>query len=850
MKIDPSCGAGHILLYAFDILYEIYLRAGYEPEVIPMHIFENNLYGLDIDEKVIRLCRFALLMKAREKYPDFLNQVKQKAISWNILWVEESNNLGNDDFIPSQLKESYYNAKVLGSIINVDDIDTKECRYNLEKLKASSNIEEKLLDNVEHLIHQTIIMQQKYHVVVANPPYMSNKMMPRKLKDYVDLNFKDFKGDLFSVFIKCGFKYAHSKGYVAFMTPFVWMFIRTYYKLRKYIIDNKTIVNLIQLQYSGFDGATVPICTFVLENEKKDYAGDFLRLADFKGVHNQPKKVLEAIQIWDVGFRFKFFTKGFKEIPGMPIAYWISNAMMKAFQQGIPLRNLGDARVGLQTSDNKRFVRFWYEVPYNSIGFKCSSREEAFDSGKKWFPYNKGGDYRKWYGNHLYVVNWEGDGEEIRAYNSYLNRTRSSNIGIANTQYYFKRGITWSFVSSSFFSVRYAEHGSIFDTAGSTVFPEDRYLYYLIGFLCSKVAYRFLNIINPTLNFQPGNVADLPILLPKDKSTMLKLECLVRKCIDLSREEWNDLEIAWGFKLHPLIKYRKSSMDLEEAMKNCIDHTVQRFQNLHDLDEDINKIFIEIYGLQNDMTFEIGEQEVTIKRYSEEKQVRSFLSYAVGCILGRYSLKEEGVFYGGGDFDRGYTEFQTQQDGILPIYAESAYGQDIITELNKFLGLAFGKESLQKNVEYIADKLIRRKDESSEERIRRYFLSEFYRDHVKLYQKRPIYWCFSSGTHKSFQALVYFHRIDPKAIDILMEKYVVGLLGKLKKEMTRSMDNDKSTRNLSDKIAELVKYRTDLKAAEKNIALWKKDGCIVDKYKKLKSVLVKIGIEVFFDKQE
>ena len=845
--LDPACGTGHILLYAFDVLYDIYTSTGYPEDIIPQTILEHNLYGLDIDERTVELCRFALLMKCRQKNGHFFQQLKNHPISWNVCFIEETNSLENN-WLPFDLINTFHDGKIYGSILNPECLDTAYCTKKLENIKTSEYMEEGLLKKIENIIKQTKIMQQKYDVVVANPPYMSNKMMPAKLKEYVDHHFQDYKGDLFAVFMKRCMEYTKPNGYAAFMTPFVWMFIKTYEKLREYIIQHKSIVSLIQLQYSGFEGATVPICTFVLGNGKTDCLGDFVRLCDFKGVQNQPLKVLEAIQTGESAYRYQCCTNVFKNIPGMPIAYWASPAVGEVFCKGIPLKEIADARVGLQTSDNRRFVRLWYEVSYKKIGFGYTNRATAIESGMKWFPYNKGGDFRKWYGNHLHVVNWEKDGEEIRAYNAYLNTTRASNIGIANTQYYFKRGITWSFVSSSNFGVRYTEPGFIFDTAGSSAFPEDKYLYYLVALLCSKVSYMNLMVINPTLNFQPGNLAMLPILLPQNQEINQKVEVLAKECIAISKEDWNDFEVSWEFKIHPIIAHKQDASTIQEALSNWKHYSEARFQKIQQNEEMLNKLFIDIYGLENDLSPHIEEQELTIRQSDHAREIRSFISFAVGCMMGRYSLHEEGIVFAGGEFEaRIYERFLYRQTGILPVYSEDEPGDDIVAGLIKFVEAVFGKETLGQNIHYIADVLDQRVNESPETRIRRYFRNEFYKDHLRIYQKRPIYWLFSSGKHKSFQAFIYIHRLEEKTMQMLREEYLSSFIKKFKiKRSTLEMEGSscsivqKKLGEISVKIDELTQYDKALESIIKSKIQLDLDDGIQINYKKLKEVLERL----------
>ncbi|WZL72465.1 BREX-1 system adenine-specific DNA-methyltransferase PglX [Clostridiaceae bacterium 35-E11] len=853
--LDPACGTGHILVYAFDVLYDIYLHAGYVPEDIPKFIFQYNLYGLDIDEKAVKIARFALMMQAKKKVDDFFERIKDKEAVMNIYCIHESNslikaadklqqklNIEDDLLGKKQLKyllETFCHAKEYGSILKVKDFDEIfwNRKWDVLKNQDVDSVEDEEIDFLFKLVRQAKIMGAQYEIVITNPPYMANKMMSIRLKKYADQFFQAYKGDLFSIFMRRNLDYTASNGYAAFMTPFVWMFIKTYERLRKYIIDNTWITSLIQLQYSGFEDATVPICTFVVKKSQEDGEGQFIKLSDFKGKENQSEKALQAIKNQNLSYLYRRTTKSFQKIPGMPIAYWASQRMIRIFEKGTPLKDIADARVGLQTSNNKRFIRLWHEVDIGRIGFGFKNRGDAKASGLKWFPYNKGGKFRKWYGNNIYVVNWEEDGREIRQYNMHLNRSRNSNIGIANTAYYFKKGITWSFVSSAKFGVRFTEDGFLFDTAGSCAFPKEEDLYFFIALLCSKVTFSNLMIINPTLNFQPGNIGMLPIIFPESLVSKKKICHLAKECIQIAKEDWNSYETSWDFKTHPFLIHKKGATTIEQAFQNWQYFHQKQFQKLKENEEALNDAFIKLYGLEKEIRAEVDRNEITLKKPNRKKDVASFISYAVGCMLGRYSLDEKGLVFAGGNFDQSkYQSFQVNPHNVLPIGEEDSDGWDVVTRLIQFVKITFGEKTWKENLIYIADALGRKNKESPQKCIDRYFENQFYKDHVKMYQRRPIYWLLTSEEKRTFQTLIYMHRYNQETIERIRTDYIGKFQNKLKAKKER----------LQEMIGQ-EKDRDELKELQNQILFIEEKMEALKKYDKKLSNIIHQQIEIDLD---
>lgn len=800
---DPAMGSGHILVYMFDVLVEIYRRCGYNEREIPRLIVENNLFGIDIDDRVYQLARFSIAMKAMQYDPDFLATSSDEGFLPNFATIQETNKVTAADIAYfagesegsafTKIKyfmDKFADAKTYGSLVDIDSIDydfIKEKYHELINRPAHTIAEEqsrkKLLELVPLLLKQAEILQRQYDVLITNPPYIGNRYLNSKLAKHVDAHFPIGKKDLFSAFMLYGFKKVTENGQLGFMTPYVWMFISSYEELRTYIINEKNVSSLILLEYSGFDGATVPICTFTLRNYNAGLPGEYINLADFKGVKNQPIKALEAVKKPNVDYRFSVQADIFNKIPGHPLSFWAGEKTIQAIANADKLERLAKPRVGLQTSDNQRFLRLWYEVDFRKIGFGMNNREEALESKLKWFPYNKGGEFRKWYGNQFYVVNWENDGKEIREFNAYLNASRASKIGIANTEFYFKESITWSFVSSSHFGVRYSDKGFIFDTGGSSVFVNEDVIYYVAAFLCSKLAFEFLRIQNPTLNFQPGNIANLPLVISKNNHLIEKITKLAKENITFSKREWDSYELSWNFSVHPLLKFKDSSSTLKNAFANWHAFTQQQFMKMKKNEEKLNRMFIDIYGLGDEIKPDVKDEHVTIRRANKEREIKSFISYAIGCIFGRYSLDEEGLIFAGGEYDPNrYEAFQPTKDNIMPIVFEECFENDVVTRFVEFVKVTFGEETLAENLEYIADTLGRKSGETVKDALRRYFLHNFYKDHLQTYKKRPIYWVFTSGKHKAFNCLLYIHRYDKETLARIRSDYLPSLKDRLESE--------------------------------------------------------------------
>ena len=778
---DPCMGSGHILVYAFDVLMEIYREGGYSDRDAALNIVENNIFGMDIDKRAYQLAYFAVMMKARSYNRRALTQ----GIKNNLAVSEESNSIDRFECdgltnskeknkIGDYLVKAYKDAREIGTLQTVEKLDYDSFRTYLNDIEKnagqlnflSTEWLNETLPLMVRLTKQAEIMSNKYAVVCTNPPYMNK--LEGQLKKFVVDNYKEYSGDLFSVFIYRNFGYCKANGYSAFMTPFVWMFIKTYEALRRYIINSKHITSLIQMEYSAFEEATVPICSFVLKNEKSNESSLCFRLSDFKGgMQVQKEKVLEALSNKECGYFYETNQNDFIQIPGAPIAYWISDNMKVVFLNSVSLEKIGKPEQGMATADNGRFVRCWYEVNNRKISIFESMQA-------KWYPYNNGGGFRKWYGFNIDVVNWENDGREIKAFpKAYVRNERD----------YFKSGITWNAITSSDVSVRFFEEGFIFSNAGMAIFTSEKYQKYLLAFINSCVSKSILSILSPTLNYNAGDMGNLPIIY----SDIVDESGICDACIQISKDDWDAFETSWNFKKHPLVEYalftpKEIAKDSEQyisgiglisdSYERWRDICEDRFNKLKANEEELNRIFIGTYGLQGELTPEIEAKDVTVREADLQRDIRSLISYAVGCMFGRYSLEADGLIYAGGEWDSNrYKTFIPDEDNCIPITDEEYFSDDIVGRFIEFVKTVYGADTLEENLDFIA-KALGNKGDTAREVIRNYFLKEFYTDHLKVYQKRPIYWMFDSGKQNGFKALIYMHRYDADTVGRVRTDYL------------------------------------------------------------------------------
>ena len=580
------------------------------------------------------------------------------------------------------------------------------------------------------------------------------------------------------------------------MTPFVWMFIKNYENLRKFIINNKSISSLVQLEYSAFSEATVPICTFVLSNFDKNYAGTYLKLSEFTGgMDVQKEKVLQIIkgdEILNDKNKFSTIQTNFNKISGNPIAYWVTDDLYESFTNGIKLQTIADVKVGLQTGDNNKFLKYWHEI--NISDFNINNN---VNKSYKWFPYNKGGDYRKWYGNQEYIVNWKDEGYEIKNFKGSVVR---------NPSYYFKKSITWSRISSSYFGVRFSPQGFIFDVNGPSLFIPEKYYLYIGGLLCSKLSTILLSILNPTISFQAGNINTLPIIF--DDSKLDLINNIVKENILLCKNDWDDYETSWNFKFHPLIRLGEN---LNESYINWTNYKNKKFNHLKNNEIHLNNIFAEIYSVSIDT--EIENKFITINKADYETDMKSFISYAIGCMFGRYSLDQDGLQFAGGKFDlENYHKFIPDDDNIIPVLDTAYFDDDIVGYFTKFVETCFGSETLEENLDFIAGALSK-SNKPSREVIRDYLLKNFFNDHKKTYKKCPIYWQFSSGKQNGFNCLVYMHRYESSLVARIRTDY----LHKTQKAIEQRIENNNNIINNSNSKQEIAKANKEKAKLQKQL---------------------------------
>lgn len=849
---DPACGSGHMLVYAFDLLYLMYEEEGIDPNEIPSQILKNNLFGIEIDQRAGELAAFALTMKAREKQRRYFRNPVQPNICVleNIQFdanetKDYMDHIGRDLFT-EQFKNTlsqFEEAKNFGSLIRPELTDVDSVLSLLDKKNVSGHL---LLSHthskVLHLLNQVKYLSPVYHVVIANPPYMGGKGMNGRLGSWLKDNYADVKSDLFSAFIVRNSELTLEKGQLGFMTPFVWMFISSYEKLRSFLIDKKTITSLVQLEYSGFDGATVPICTFTLDNNHNlDFKGGYVRLANFRGSENQAPKTLEAIKNPTCGWFYRASASTFRNIPGSPIAYWVSPELRAAFGEATSLGVIAMPRQGMATTNNDLFLRLWTEVDFSKINFNCTSLEQTVDSNYIWYPYNKGGAYRRWYGNLNYTVNFRNKGEDVC---NYIDNTPNVKVGsngrVINREFYFKPGVTWTLLSSSYFGCRIVERGFIFDVNGMTMFAEKVFSeVFLLGFLASSVSRKMLEALNPTLAFQVGDIERLPVKTAKLENIKSEVEKNVENAIGVAKIDWNFQETSWGYNRNPLLQYCHKDKKLAETIDIVKEYWSSLTFKMKEFEELNNRLFIQAYDLDKNLDSNIEVGDITLfcnpyHRYGPNKEkneydalilldaIRDFISYSVGCMFGRYSLDKEGlILVKQGDTLKNYLQqipeptFSPDEDNVIPILNGDWFSDEISERFKKFLKVTFGEKTFEENLKFLEEAL--GKD------IRKYFAKDFYNDHVKMYRKRPIYWMFSSP-NGTFNALIYMHRYTPDTVSIVLNSYLREFRTKLasKRENLERLSADASA-SARDKTAavkeieQLKKMIVELDEYEKDI---------------------------------
>ena len=849
--IDPASGSGHILVEAYELFRAIYLERGYRQRDVAQLILEKNLFGLDIDGRAAQLTGFALMMKGRADD----RRLFERGVKLNLIALVDSNGFDAERLAQSmkladyglavsdlpELKRLFEHASTFGSLIQVPE----ELAAKLPALKQLSEATSQDLfvsDDLRRLgplVQQAELLSAKYDAVVANPPYMGSKGMNALVKKFAKDHFPDAKNDLFACFIERGYTLAKDAGHNAMVTMQSWMFLSSFEKIRERMLRDKTIVTMAHMA-NGVMGIAFGTAATILRNlPVSGYVADYSHTSvddlsdqrvpsEFPVRNNRLKRVAQ---------------NEFKKIPGSPVAYWVSERMRQVFEEGTLLGKLVDVRQGLATADNDQFLRRWHEVGHGKCSYGSESRDAAAQSGKKWFPYNKGGEFRKWYGNQDYLVDWEHDGRAIRAFGT-ENGGRARSV-LRNTEFYFLPSVTWSFVSSSYFGVRYSDAGAVFDVGGSSAFPSERDHLWVTGFLCSKQVYEFMRVMNPTLNFQVGNVAALPVLSDPVHNHQSAIEKVVKLLILHTRIDWDAYERSRDFESLPILMASSDTTPtLESSYTAWTTLNRETIAEMKRLEEENNRLFIDAYGLKDELTPDVPIEQITLTvnpayRYggnlTEEEQwdrfrpdtMKELISYAIGCMMGRYSLDVPGLIYahsGGADFDPSrYTRFLADPDGIVPLTDGEWFDDDAAHRLIEFISVVWDKGHLEDNLTFLTDNVQRGKNESSRETLRRYLCDSFFKDHLQTYKKRPIYWLFSSGRNKAFQCLVYLHRYNEGTLARMRTEYVIPLQGMMAsrvRQLERDIAAAASTahRNrLEKERATLVKQQSELREFDEKL---------------------------------
>lgn len=863
--IDPCCGSGHILVYAFEVFYQIYLQAGYNKKNIPELILKNNLYGLDIDDRAGQLSILSVLLKAREYDRNIFN--KDIIRNLHIMSIQESNNIpqniidniSNDDLKEQvqYLLDSFQNAKEIGSLLILEDKDYSELENNIHDDTTLFGLD--LRDKLLPIIKISKILSRKYNVVVTNPPYFSQSLMSNILKTYISINYNIAKNDMFSAFIIRTCNFVKDDGYVGLMTPNVWLFISSFERLRQKVVSSLDIISLIKLSKGAFfKEATVDICSFIINKNKKN-SGVYFNLEKYKGdIDYQEKAFINELKTGEN--KYIISQHEFKKIPGYQIAFWLKKFDIFTFEKINKYYESGGRN---KTHNNNKYVRKWWEI----------------SNLKKWQSYANGGEYRKWYGNHFDVIDWSDSAKQNYA----------SHGGLYNQKYANREGVCWNLITSATNGFRIKLKEFHYSSGSPTIFNKKENLnYYLLGFLNSKVSQYLIDIVNPTLNTTVNDVLRLPVKIIKKG----EVEGNVKTNINLSKEDWDSFETSRDFLRHPLIEYKTGggygkNIDnwnyiIKDAYNSWKINCNHKFELLKGNEEELNKIFIDIYGLQDELTPEEQDKDVTIRKADQVREIKSLISYAVGCMFGRYSLDKDGLVYAGGDFDKIYKKFKTEDggyagaslanykvlndkgkeinlsfevdnDNVIPITDEPYFEDDIVGRFKEFIRVVYGKETLNENLDYIAETLGKKGTETSEDTIRRYFVNDFFKDHVKTYQKRPIYWLFDSGKKNGFKALIYMHRYNenlvPKIrLDYLhrMQSTYENLLSdinyKLSTDLSMAEKNEaqKKQVELNSKLQEIKEYDEKIAhIANQKIKIDLDDGVKVN-YNKFKEILARI----------
>ena len=855
--LDPACGSGHILVEAYDLFKAIYQERGYRAKDIPALILQKNLFGLEIDDRAAQLAAFALMMKARaddrrifdsEPKPNVL--AFQDSLGMNAADLTHALNAPiNKEDVPSEylfeeiqdekdglfskkalaekghvsqadiayLLELFENAKTFGSLIQIPpklSAKLPEIEKRLDDVLKHGDLTHASTYVLKPLIHQAHLLARKYEYVVANPPYMGGKYYSPLLKAFVYRQYSVAKGDLYGCFIQRNVASTNLNGFFGMITIPNWMFLSSFEELRTALFSQQTIDSFVH-NGRGVFGSDFGSCSFVYRNAHlPTYRGTFRRLFDKQGSVASNE---ELTQRFSTSLEYTQSNAEFAKIPGSPVAYWMSDTIRSIFVSSPPLSHFAEPKVGMNTTNNDLFLRRWTEVSCRQIGFGLSSREKARLSKLKWFPYNKGGTYRKWFGNSEYVVNYENDGQAVC---NYID-THGSKVGstgrVINRQYYFRRAITWTATSASHFGVRHTDQGFVFDVKGSSCFVSDELHEVILGFLATRLVKHLLDALNPSVEFQAGNLATLPFWLTAlSEDAIRSVRAMATEAIHIARQDWDAEELSWHFQTLPALQHKAESLNRSQGLADAECHA--RFDRMKELEEENNRIFIDAYGLQDELSTDVSDDQITLYRPDREEDIKRLVSYAIGCMMGRYSLDKPGLVYahsGNQDFEPSqYKTFRADDDGIIPLL-ETDWGirDDAANRIVEFVGVAWPKEHLEQNLKFIADSLGPNNGEQVRETIRRYLATAFYKHHLSMYKKRPIYWLFSSGKQRAFQCLVYLHRYHEGTLARMRTEYVIPLQGQIAARIEQ-LEGDKAKAGSTSHRNKLQKEQTDLKKQE------------------------------------
>lgn len=752
---DPCMGSGHMLVYSFEILMKIYLESGYSTREAAENILKYNIYGVDIDKRAYQIAYFSVFMKARQYnrrifeklitpnlgYFESVSEINKNQLSafGNKLNLELRNKAENDLLI---LAKRFKDANVIGSLLEVDDINFEiieqfinDCGIE-EQLTFDSLQILKLKEQLRKAVDLSQLLKQRYDIVVTNPPYLNSRYMPNEMRKYLDENYSDIKSDMFSAFIYRCTLLCKDNGLIGMLTPYVWMFISGYEELRAKLLKNTTISALVQLEYNAFEAACVPVCAFTLRNYKSDFEGNYIKLSEFKGTEVQAPKTLEACKNRSCGYYYKVNQNIFTQIPGIPFAYWVSKQFVKNFQRGISIDSISDF-TGSQniTADNNKYLREWWEVDKNEINRGV------------WKLYAKGGEFRKWYGNLELVVDWSDSA--IKFY----RENKSSNL--LNERYWNQEGITYTEFTSSVNTFRYLPPNCIFDKKGPSI-VRLQHLEYCLAILNSPIADMYFKVFNPSVSTQVRDVKNLPLILDLKLEETIKQ--LVKRNIELAKEDWDFAETSIDFKKHKLVyMYKEGSDNIETLVGRLIKLQLEHFYEMKENEEKINRLIISSYGFENELSCYIEDDMVSYKVYKEDEIIKSLLSYCVGCIFGRYAKDEL----------REYID----KDNIIPITDEEYFEDDIVGKICEIIRKIFGNNNYEANLDYIGN-ILNYGFADPKENIRMFFVKDFYDYHCKMYKKRPIYWMANSGKSNGFKALFYIHRYESELFGNLRVDYL------------------------------------------------------------------------------